>query len=434
MKANLFWLPLARAAWLIVAALTVVLYVGGLHTFYHQQRVVCAAEPCRTSPTTAQAQLLAQAGVSLQAAARYEVAVYALAALVHVAVAALLFWRRSEDPMAVFVSVMLLTFGTFGIHSTATIDAVLSAVGPAWRVPVTFISLLGACTITLFWFLFPDGRFVPRGLRTPVILWLLWDTFTSVVPNTHLDPERWPAGPNLVYWLLTLVTCLYALVFRYRRISTPAQRQQTKWVVFGAVVSQTSGMAAYGVTVLAPVLDPRLAPLALFQDTSCPLFVAVMPVVIAIAILRSRLFDIDFVINRALVYSLLTAALALIYGGLVIGLQALFHALTGETPQVVIIASTLAIVGLFQPLRRAIQSFIDRRFYRRKYDVQQVLAGFASRLRGDTYTDLEHLTQALESVVNDTVQPAHISLQLWDGSPARRTAETPGTSARRAGL
>lgn len=412
MKPNPSWLSLARAAWLLVAVLTIALYLGGLLIFYRQKLVVCTAEPCGTAPTAAQAQLLADAGVSLRAAARYEVAVYALTALVHVVVGAMLFWRRSEDPMALFVGLMLVTFGTFGIHSTAWIDAVLGLVHPAWRVPVTLISLVGTNTITLFWFLFPDGRFVPRGLRGPVILWLVWDAFTSLAPNTNLDPERWPAGPNLVYWLLTFTACLYALVYRYRRVSTPAQRQQTKWVVFSAALSQTAGMAVYGVTVLAPALDSRWAVLALFRDTSYPLFVAMVPVAIAIAILRSRLFDIDVVINRALVYSLLTAALALIYGGLVIGLQAVFQALTGEASQAVIIVSTLVSVGLFQPLRRTIQSFIDRRFYRRKYDVQRVLAGFAVVLRDDAYTDLEHLTQALVGVVNDTVQPTHVSLHL----------------------
>ena len=422
LEPNQTWLPAARAAWLLVAVLTVALYLGGLPLYYRQQLVVCAAEPCQTSPTAAQAQLLAEAGLSLRAAAQYEVAVYAIAALVHVVVAAVLFGRRSKDPMALFVGLMLLTFGTFGIHGTAMMEALLSAVHPAWRVPVTLISLLGTNTITLFGFLFPDGRFVPRGLRWPVSLWLVWDAFTSVVPNTDLDPERWPAGPNLVYWLLTLSGCLYALVYRYRHVSTPAQRQQTKWVVFGAAVSQAAGMAAYGVTILAPILDSRWAVLALFQDTSYPLFTALMPVFIAIAILRSRLFDIDFVINRALVYSVLTAALALIYAGLVIGLQAILQALTGKASPMVIIASTLAIVGLFQPLRRAIQEFIDRRFYRRKYDVQQVLARFAAVLRDDAYTDLEHLREALVSVVNETVQPAHVALQLrGDRPPAPRT-------------
>ena len=405
-------LALARIACLLVAVMTVALYVGGLQVFYRQQLVVCAAEPCFASPTAAQSQLLAEAGMSLRAAARYKVAVYGITALVHAVVAAVLFWRRSADPMALFTGLMLLTFGTFGIHNTATIDAVLRLAHPAWRVPITFMSLVGTNTITLFFFLFPDGRFVPRWLRAPVVLWLVWGAVTSVIPNTPLNPERWPAGPNLVYWLLTLGACVYALVYRYRQVSTPAQRQQTKWVVFGVTVAWASGMAAYGVAVLAPVLDPRWALLGLFRHTSYPLFITMVPLAVAIAILRSRLFDIDFVINRALVYSLLTATLALIYGGLVIGLQALFQALSGETPQAVIILSTLAIVALFQPLRRAIQGFIDRRFYRRKYDVQQVLAGFAGLLRDDAYTDLEQLTQALLGAVNDAVQPTHAFLHL----------------------
>jgi hypothetical protein len=148
-----------------------------------------------------------------------------------------------------------------------------------------------------------------------------------------------------------------------------------------------------------------------------------LPLSIGVAILRSGLYDIDLVINRTLVYSSLTGALALIYVGLVVVLQTLFQRLTGPAPQFAIIVSTLATVGLFQPLRRSIQGFIDRRFYRRKYDAQQVLAAFANSLRAEV--DLERLTSVLLTVVEDTMQPAHVSLRLRKTGGRSRTGAPP---------
>jgi hypothetical protein len=137
-----------------------------------------------------------------------------------------------------------------------------------------------------------------------------------------------------------------------------------------------------------------------------------IPIATGIAILRYRLYDIDFIVNRTLVYAILTTALAAIYFGGVTASQALFRALTGqeEQPQLAIVVSTLAIAALFMPLRRRIQSFIDRRFYRRKYDARKTLEAFSAKLRDET--DLDPLRDELVAVVRDTMQPKHVSLWL----------------------
>jgi hypothetical protein len=129
-----------------------------------------------------------------------------------------------------------------------------------------------------------------------------------------------------------------------------------------------------------------------------------------IAILKYRLYDIDVLINRTLVYVLLTAMLVLVYVGSVFSLQYVFRAMTGETSQLVVVASTLAIAALFNPLRRRIQDVVDRRFYRKKYNAQKTLAAFSARLRDET--DLETLGDDLVGVVRETVQPVHVSLWL----------------------
>jgi hypothetical protein len=148
------------------------------------------------------------------------------------------------------------------------------------------------------------------------------------------------------------------------------------------------------------------------------------PIAMGIAITRYRLYEIDLIINRTLVYGALTATLALFYFGSVTALQSLFSLLTGQGNTLAIVASTLAIAALFYPLRRRIQSFIDRRFYRRKYDAAMILEAFGTKLRDQT--DLEKLSEDLAEVVDETMQPAHISVILRSEVPSTTTTKEQG--------
>ena len=403
----------ARVAGLAITALTLGVFLGGLPEYYRLLQTICASASCYSSPTPETARALAAVGVSLVTAARASVALDVLTALGHAAVAVVLFWRRPDDRLAWFTALTLLTFGAFGVHGMEKINEVLAQFHPLWRVPVYTLAVLGAASVTLFDFTFPDGRFVPGWPRWPVLGLILWQALIVIFPGSWLDPLSWPALPNLLYWGGFFAACIYAQVYRYRNVSNSRQRQQTKWVVFGVSLALSGALLGVALVGLAAVDHPHPAALALLQSKIYYPFLLLVPLSIGIAILRSRLYDIDVVINRALVYSALTGLLALIYAGLVVGLQALFQAVTGPAPQLAIILSTLTIVALFQPLRRALQAFIDRRFYRRKYDAQQVLASFAGALRDEV--DLDRLTESLLGVVNETVQPAHVSLRLRDG-------------------
>jgi hypothetical protein len=221
---------------------------------------------------------------------------------------------------------------------------------------------------------------------------------------------------NLVF--VALLLCSVGVqVYRYRRISTPRERQQTRWVVVGFSIGIVGFVLFIGLgNVLLPPSVLQSSVLGtLVAGTIIYGFLLLIPISIAIAILRSRLYDIDVVINKALVYGLLTTLLAAVYAGLIIGLESLVGLFSRQSAQpLVIVVSTLAIAALFQPVRGRIQQLIDRRFYRRKYDAARTLEAFSAALRNEV--DLAALSEHLVAVVQETMQPASVS--LWLRSPA----------------
>jgi hypothetical protein len=279
--------------------------------------------------------------------------------------------------------------------------------GIGWFVIVTFLLLL-----------YPTGR-LPSPRWRPV----LWGTAGSVVLFTMaswLSPEtndlRLAAVSNplgleseimgLLYELfnyafpLLIVASGTAVIVRFRR-SRGDERQQLKWFAYAVAVMIVVFVIWFSFTLVGLV-----SPTSLLYEV--PLIG--LPVATGIAILKYRLYDIDFIVNRTLVYGSLTALLAVIYFVGIVLLQRLFVALTGQQSTLAVVASTLLIAALFNPLRRSIQSFIDRRFYRRKYDARKALEAYSLKLRNET--DIEALNDDLVGVVRETMQPAHVSLWL----------------------
>ena len=281
--------------------------------------------------------------------------------------------------------------------------------------------------------LFPDGR-----LPSPRWRIVAWVAFAGVVimplglfrPHQRLGPIESPLGADgtvgeaiiavtnigLFVVLAAVLPGALSLVFRYRH-AAGIERQQIKWFAYAAAVQ---GFVLAVSLVVDDLLDvasslPYMAWVAFNNVPFVILYVA-----IGLAVLKYRLYDIDILINRTLVYGSLTAILAGIYFGGVTATQALFRTLAdAETlPQLVVVASTLIIAALFNPLRRRIQSFIDRSFYRRKYDAAKTLQGFSKKLRDQT--DLEALRGDLVGVVRETMQPAHVSLWLRPDTATER--------------
>jgi len=188
--------------------------------------------------------------------------------------------------------------------------------------------------------------------------------------------------------------------------------------VFGTTLG-VAGTFPFQLPVDLSVVAVATKKTLLFLKVGFALSFMLIPLSIGVAVLRSHLFDIDVVINRTLVYGSLTALLALVYLGGVTATQAIFRTLTGEQeqPQLAIVVSTLIIAALFNPLRRRIQAFIDRRFYRRKYDARKTLEAFSAKLRNET--DLDALSDDLVGVVRETMQPASVSLWLRPDAPRK---------------
>jgi hypothetical protein len=267
--------------------------------------------------------------------------------------------------------------------------------------------------------LFPNGRL-------PSTRWRPFAGFIGVVvvtgtvavalspgPIRGLEPIENPLGWEGIPTVAVLTEALlYALglvaaasVLVRLRSSRGEERQQIKWFAYAGVLLATSTVITY---VLSEATSLRWLGWVAFLPAMIGM--AGIPVAVGIAILRYRLYEIDLLINRTLVYGALTAMLVLVYLGGIVVLQGLLRALTGQESQLAIVASTLAVAALFNPLRRRIQSFIDRRFYRSKYDAAKTLEAFSAKLRDET--DLEALNSELVGVVRETMQPAHVSLWL----------------------
>jgi len=388
--------------WVVIASLAAALSVAGLPALYGEFRTLSFYDPVVRDAVRTN---LAELGLSVDFYAAYLLTLPIVLAVACFAVAALLFWRRSDEPMVLFVAMLLVLLGaTFS-------GSVRALVGnnPMWEWVNSVLNALSLASVFLFFYLFPDGRFVPRWTRWLAIFLVTYMVPTALFPGSPLNPENWPALPYTLLLASLLTTGVLAQVHRYRRVSGPMQRQQTKWVVFGFAAALVGYLAVISLQVVFPSLEPgTLAQLIGAASTLC--FMLLIPLSFAFAILRYRLYDIDVVINRTLVYGSLTATLVALYFSSVITLQYLFSLLTGQGNTLAIVASTLAIAALFNPLRRRIQGFIDRRFYRRKYDARKTLEAFGSKLRDET--DLEKLCEDLGEVVDETMQPSHISLWL----------------------
>jgi hypothetical protein len=352
-------------------------------------------------------------------------------------VGALVAPRHSQNPMGWIFCAVGLLYAAVHFVAEYAIYALLAAPGSlpageaaAWVFSWLFVPQIGLTGLLAL--LFPDGRV--QSIRWRWFAWLIvLATPASMVMAAlspgeiiGLKPIHNPLGIEGLPYLYELVQALMLTLLlvaatsqlvRLRR-ARGVEQQQIKWFAYAAVVASSGSILTYVVPVAigAPWLE-------LVSYVPFVVGVVSVPISMGIAILRYRLYNIDVLINRTLVYGALTATLALVYFGGVAITQSIFRALTGqeEQPQLAIVVSTLVIAALFNPLRRRIQGFIDRRFYRRKYDARKTLEAFSAKLRDET--DLDALSDDLVGVVRETMQPSHVSLWLRPDTASKQNRE-----------
>ncbi len=394
--------------WLLITILIWVFWLTSIPDFL--QQAAAGTLPTVGLNGTSIAQMAAEGaaswGVSVVTWAWINTAITGLVFLVFTLVAFLI-WQRVRTGFGLLTAYILL-LGSASMDVAVSSAEHSAAALTVWQ--------LGAIIWLLFFpwlYLFPNGRAVPRW-----ILWVLGTLFglfamlqllftlTTFLAETHPLTQAYdqlePAVEALVPILFFLI--LGAQVYRYVKVSTIVEKQQTKWFLFGLGF-------VFIPSILLDILQIDYPP-----ELGSITFVA-LPLGIGISILRYRLWDIDVIVRKTLIYAVLTGLLALVYLGSVVLLQRIVEPISGQESAISIVISTLLIAALFAPLRRRIQGFIDRRFFRRKYDAAQTLAQFTQTAREEV--ELEALTAELVRVVEETMQPEQVSLWLPE-PPSRR--------------
>lgn len=360
---------------------------------------------------------MASLGVSLTFHAVWNITLEALVAASYFGMAALIAWRKPHDSAALVIALALVAFGA-GLPGA--IYSILSD-QPIWTQPFGFLQALGWLLLLVFAFVFPTGRFVPRWTLPLLIPYALWVVVFFRFAGAITQGRAWVIGATFLVWALWFALGAGAQYYRYMRVSSWMERQQTKWVVVGFLGMLLGVFVAvlYHVASLTRLVSGGDAVILRFGAVLLLCATALLvPATVAIALLRYRLFDVDTLINRTLVYGSLTVLLALIYFITVALLGVLFSSVSHESTQgsgVAITLSTLFIATLFQPLRGKLQRGINQRFYRSAYDATRMIEAFAAKL--PSLVDIEQLQESVLGAVEQAMRPTFASLWLLEPAP-----------------
>lgn len=399
---------------ILYVASVILISLASLPRYYH--RVTTGAVPTLTVggedmiSNAMVASWAAERGMDLQTYAVYSIVLNTVIMLGFASVAGLILWKARRQWFHWFTALVLL-FAPTGLLWEFTMVS---------RIALYYVELGSVLwpAFLLFLYLFPNGRAVPGWMKwiigvIVVIHFTIQTAGVLALFGLTTDAQMQAAYQIFPVILSAFPLILFSQIYRYIRVSDKTERAQIKWFVAGLALWLFSGYIIELFTMDSA--GAATTETGLGGDIN-DLLMLIIPASIGIGILRYRLYDIDVIIRRTLVYGLLTAILALLYFGSVIVFQQLFHVLTGEQGQssLAIVVSTLAIAALFDPLRRQVQSFIDRRFYRQRYDARETLQAFAGTMRQEIM--LEDLSSRLTQVVQKTMQPEEVTLWLRDVS------------------
>lgn len=353
------WLNYAlQALWILTAIYTTQLMVLSIPVGYEALQKVCTEPVCPDGQLTEEGLANLEAlGVSVESFAVIQLFSYFGIAAIYGVVSLLIFLSKPNDTVALYTAVVLLPFGTF---VSSYVD-VLRTVQPEFSSLVDILPGVTLIAFAILCYIFPDGRFVPKWTR-----WAAWGWVAApiiLIIATIYDVYEPVEAVLGVILLMLLATCIIAPIYRYRRLSTRAQRQQLKWVLFGLAQFLTVILI---LVELLPYVFPQLDSVGtvpnLVNNIIQAISLCIFPITIGIALLRYRLWNVDLVINRTLVYVPLTSILTVIYTTSMAVSQRLFTTVTGEQSQAVAIFTTIVLTTTFSPIKNALQSYVDRNF------------------------------------------------------------------------
>ncbi len=404
----------ARLGWLAAAALTLTIFLIGLPARWTDLN-------SGSILATDYAEALDRLGLSVRFLASYIMGIEVVFAVALMAFGVLLFARKSDDWMVLFVSFALLAFGL----SMSDFATSLRELHPAWHIPVLVHRALAWSSVVISICLFPDGRFVPRWTKGFAVVSLLFALSWIVAPPPTRKPDLKELNDfipflGLIAWF---GAAALAQLQRLRGTRDQAQRRQTKWVVYGFAAMTLTLAAMWLPIIVLPVLRSPGIPSLFWELLVVPVSLgsfALMPLAIGVSVARHHLWDIDRLVSRTLGYGALTVLLAGIYAISVLALEQIFRGVLGDivpteaagTSNLAIVSSTLIVAAFFNPLRRRIQAAVDRRFYRTRYDADLALKQFGGTIQ--QAFGLADVSEAVLDVVEDTVQPVETSIWLRD--------------------
>jgi hypothetical protein len=401
---------IAIAGWSLITLIFLVYFLIVLRLNFAQMLAPCEGANCDfLALSPAEMMVLTSWGLSMRAYAYFMSAVMVFISTVYWALGGLIVWSRGSARIGLAISLALIVIPI----STYAGSTDWATNYPNLVIPGLFLNTFGTTIMLVFFYLIPNGRFSPRWAYIPFTITLFLVALLTLQINGIVALSG--ITQSILGTAIVGLVILGAIfqIYRYQRDSTPLERQQIKWILFGVltyVLGVVLWVLVFGRALEIPAGQVRLLAMlgVWFSDI---FFLLSLPVAITIAIMRYRLWDIDVIIRKTLVYGALTATLGLVFFGGVTLLQQVVGRLSGtEDSPVVIVVSTLLIAALFSPLRRRIQDFIDRRFYRNKYNAEQALADFAASARNET--DLDALSSKLVEVVSLTMQPEQVILWL----------------------
>jgi signal transduction histidine kinase len=414
------WLVGARASWILIAATCLVLVIYGTPVEFVGYGTPCANTCDGPQLTLDGARELASIGMSTSMYAAYNMAFELFFVLAWWAVAGVIFWRKSEEPLAFIVSLTLLAFGTAFPGFTEVLW--MEERNPFWMalsIPLLYIAV---CSIVIFFYIFPDGHFVPRWTRLLSLIWMAWSAIALLA--TQFNP------PVFYYdtYYAALVIGVGTQIYRYRHSNSPLQRQQTKWVVFGVTIAITVFLSLNIAAMLLPPAVERSPIATLVSQPAYYVGMSLIPLSIGIAIFRTQLWDIDLLINRTLVYGALTASVAGIYILIVGYFGALFQ--TSGNLLISLLATGLVAV-LFQPLRARLQRAVNRLLYGERDDPYGVISRLGQRLEATLAP--EAVLPAIVETVAQALRLPYVAIALQQGDELTIAAEYSDKETRRPG-